>query len=593
MAKTFVWAGQQFTTAVDPTGTSIPQGALLEDIGTKADRLKCHWNNPSNWREVLPGVPGGASAGLLEDYETYKEVSNCPGGGDDVIFKPFYIGTEKYPKSPCLFGGFWGDEGWLNAETTTGRLKSLVIDKSWGVPVASELQLGPSGDSYTAITEPETEDPWDSAGVRNAEFRIGLFSVERAEAAGLPAESLGYDFPSGISMSGLKLNIRNLRSECGESRTHILNLVGQDSISNFLQDGGFAWYEFFGGTINQLFVQGRPYTPVAGEDPGPKRTNATLRFKMTHDELYGVTPGADPFRANVTGYAYMGEMTSSLERAYSSNFKMPWVWLDSDFSIPNIVIDHSIRPAANAFNVNADKMTIFPEYGERDATSIKNFGFEGIRIGIPVGYREGNTPGASCDIGTLIMQDHPSDDTRKTIPLGGWEQYREESEYLAFSDIKICGANNIVSWEGEGKIGTLKNYGGRFCLGRRYRWMMPPQPFGSPIPYEITFCGLREGNEVEISSGVVYKNTVLDLRNPSNPLYRDIIVGNGVSLPDASVGLQFASPEAITLYPLDSRLVMGYESAANDGDDDDGTIEVYTDQPIITAPPSAGDILKF
>lgn len=577
----FIWAGQIFSSEVDPTAPSIPRGAFLYDIQTKSDRLKCHWNNPANWREIVPGV----------GQDVYKEVDVCPGGDDHVYFKPFTIGEQSYPKSPCLFGGYWGDEGWLNASNTGGKLSSFNVDEFWGVPVGDEATLSETNDYYESITEPTSENPWTSEGLINATYRIGLFEPERDVAATLSSDELGYNF-EGIKLTGLRINAKNITSRIGESRAHCLNLTDPNTFMCLYNDGGYVWHNIFGGTVNQLLVQGLD-CPSDSRNPA-KKTNANIRFNMTHDDKHGPTGSVVRFRSNVTGYAYIGELTNSYEKAWGDANNSPWVWLDSDSRPTSVMIDQSIRPSLNAYNLGCEYMYIYPEYGRRDVRSIEDYGFQGIRIGYPSGYQTtGATPDNYCHIGTLNMVDHPTDPNRKVIPLGGFDEFKEEAAYLALNDIKLCGANNIVSWEGEGVIDNININGGRFCLGRRYRWMKKP---GAPgTPREESFCSLSPGEVVELTSGTIFNNSILDARHPNDPLYRDLIIGNGASLPDESVGLQFGSPEAIVLYPQDSRVVMGFETSSNDGQgDDDGTIETFPGIPaVITQPPRVGDILGF
>lgn len=573
MAKTFVWAGQAFTSVVGQTENQT--GARLEDITTKADRLKCHWNNPANWFEIVP------SSGFIQE-DTYITGGVCPGGDDTVKFERFTHEDVTYPLSPCLYGGYWGDEGWLNASSTGGRLAELSITDKWGISSPDTLtETETTSGVVTGITEPPTDEPWSSDGVKVSTYRIGTFPTERALlVSGASSDAFGYQF-TGASMSGLRVLCRNFKTTQGNGKASYTSFVNIDTISCFINDDGYSWFDFFGGTANQMMLQGKPLLgPPPSTNPA-QRTNATIRFRFIHDQDYN-------HRANVTGYAYIGDVCPTFERAYVASPECSVVLLDSDYSMTSLVVDQSIRPKLARYAVNVDTAIVYPEYAERDKVSLFRYGFQSVLIGVPEGYAGQS---ATCDIGTLKIVNHPSDETRKSLPLGGFLPYREQVDYLALSDVKLCGSNNMVGVQGRTVVGDLQNLGGRFVLGYRTNYFMPPVGPGSPEPQESAYLsGGLNAPPIQITKGIVNKNCIVDLRHPTTPLWRDIRLGTGVSLPsEENVGLKYAADDAFIFLPIDGKLVMDYESDASDGTDVEiGSLETYeeADVSVIIRPPT-------
>jgi hypothetical protein len=132
----FVWFGTKF---VSPgTNLSGVTGASAGD-STHIDARHC-WNTASNWRLEEASNTGGWSGGGSGDGYTadtsYVTTSNAPGAGDTVIFKtvrPNMPGAsgEYWPQSECLFGGWSGGSGWVNAGSTNGTPPNITVEHDY------------------------------------------------------------------------------------------------------------------------------------------------------------------------------------------------------------------------------------------------------------------------------------------------------------------------------------------------------------------------------------------------------------------------------------------------------------------------------
>ena len=501
---TYYWAGQN-------VGQYPGKNVNVSVLGSDAERRKVSWNNPANWLVQYSGQTT-AAGGSFEiwppvDVTWFEGASYAPGDGDRVVFDSFTYAGTQYPLSPCLFGGYWGDEGWLNAApgATTGRVNSILITENWGAGASQEWPLSGAGPIYEL----------------SSSYRIGADETERTSVIN---DGGGYDY-TGATMSGLRLRCAGFNNQArnGASR---LSLVDSD-ITAYFSTASKSCQTFAGGTVNQCYI-----------DSGAGLSGGLYQTIYTHiDDVHQLS---EQTKANVTGYLYVGRLMSGQLPSGVDGSQYGRFVQQSDFTIPNVTIDTPHRPFVMTLDANATTVSVHPE-------TRRGFGH-----GPSIGYQSLILGRWNSDLtitNLKLVQPLQGDQIRSVYSSEGVDQF---AGYPILNTLETVGANNIVGVNKPITIENLVLEAGRFVLGSRFA-------YGTNGGGYVQ-CDLSANDRVQIDGGVLGSRAFLDLTHPSDATYKGVKIGAGVSHPSEDIGMQIVSEAALVRLPRDIKYVADYPS---------------------------------
>lgn len=513
---TYYWRGQGLL-GYEGRNVSI----TLLKTKTVEERKYCHWNNPSNWFVATDGpIPSENIEGLNVNRETEPfsliEATFAPGGNDTVIFQNYTYDEIEYPLSPCLYGGYWGTDGWLNASSTGGQLKEFNIKSSYGDP---DLRGEYIPDFYEFVG--------------TAWYRIGTHYKERPS---MLYEDFGYDFAGTDHMTGLRIFTKKLKNEAGEA--FVANYVMSDIIV-YDSTASYCSEKMIGGTAGSVIL-----------DCTINNVNSLLGFSTKKD---GPDYHDDISPSPIPAITQSVNIKKVRSRPFGEiPFGPRWgTSIESRTSIPNVKVASPYR-AGPAILGDVDELTILPE---------RRRGFMGT---------EGDGRYNAVTIGTTaLLNDDLSPRSYRIAKLNMFDGNNEFSVYTHDEQLNyetmpletVVGANNLLSINGKVTIDELNVEAGRIILGGviDYGSVSYP-PYGGPQGYR--FSPQTNDHPVLITDGDVGENVFIDLVHPSDDTYMAVKLGTGDNHPggETAAGLLMKSEKSKIKFPKSIRVVADYKS---------------------------------
>lgn len=591
MPTTYYWAGQSIS---GYTGKNISVFQLDSD----SDKKKVSWNNPSNWLVKESGFTSGATSETHkgENYFFYTP-STAPGGGDQVVFDRFRWENTEYPLSPCIYGGYWGTDGWLNASNTADKLDGMIITKFWGVGargygvdynemIGFDQRCDCLGvETSCAATGPHfpLDIPAVNETVYGACYRIGADYSERNTLYNASGQ-YGYDY-TGVTMNGLKLHVKSISNK--SSQTSALRLC-ESTVDIMMSTARRSSQYHFGGTYGQVYVDSG--AGIADDVLGTRDGISSCSFHdgdtllggaAYYQTLFRIVDNyiVDSNRPNITGYILSGNLCSGIysgrgrglgANALSWNLfygDQPangrWIVKSDTVTIPSVIVDTDIRPILYRVDANITNCRVFPEI-QRGETAAPGDGYNPVTI-VPVG------PSRTGDLSITNLYIEAASDGDPSRAVYSFNDI-SNTPYLANGWLgfgrHINGQNNLVALDHGINITNLELSDGRVVLGDGHGYSEWPAglPVGNGWRYRDANLGETSGaHEVFIDGGLIGSPTMLDLTHPTDDTFKGVKIGPGVSHPSEDEGIRVINEDAMVSFPRDIKFVADYPAGETAG----------------------------
>lgn len=601
-------------------------------ISSVNDYKKCNWNDPNNWYIAVRGLNPNPDEGQFRDGNYYfQAATQAPGGGDVVYFDRYeWIVIEdgspvleSYPKSDCLFGGYWNESsgyGWVNAANTGGKV-NVIVNEGFGFN-----NTFPNTSASDEITQ---------AGTARIGFDQGLFGFgdpliyeisymkDRYEQmAGIGTPPLGIDYgdtwdedenpgppPAGVTgnaVSGLRINANRFINKA-QQRTRIA--LTESNIDNLYLQGKIQTAQFAGGNIQNITIDDTAFIPPGNDsftvssDPtleNPK-SGSQIIFFPKYVRFNNPAQYYDPYMFGTADMNITGKVVvKSLGNAWNTKeFSLNEDWhYETGFGFGNIIpfgsltvvggptseidsvlIDMDIRGSGRynpstaeslvKFDANINTFTAYPERRRLPSNSAF-LNYEPI-LG---GARYDRLPLTSITIQSVVDDyglsqfGYSEGRTIKTLQLLDHP-----------SPIRRCYTKDDV---GEGKdwpsfidpeevVGINNSVGindeitieqANIYAGKLSLGIITSDPVGyqnTGVLNIFEYCASEGGETFQIEKGKMGVYGALDLRHPQDAYFKDVILGNGVSQPSEGTGVEIYNSDAVFKLPASSRIVLGHE----------------------------------
>lgn len=528
---TFFWKGQPLDAQIgwSPIG---PYGGRDEEArgmpvqllnSASDDRKRVSWNNPDNWYvgyqglNPFTGVGGSADEQFLGDWYLVP-ATTAPGGGDTVYFERYDWAGVSWPQSPCLYGGHWGTDGWLNASNTGGKA-SVIVNPNFGL---DNTWLRYFEEYYGSTT------------------RVGVKPDERSFLVNNAQYPFGYLY-AGATMTGLKLNLDSLTIKANQRFD--MHLV-QSNIDAVYAIGRILRLSFEGGTLGDVIVDGRYYN----NDRGLENLKTIAAISIRPDSYYDSIDRTDTY---VTGNVIVENIQSDLE--YSEfdqeqggvvdNPCYGGLSLNSFSTIKNVVVNTPVRPLQLHFYGNIQNFYSYPE-------KVRTLGDNLSRgFGVPEPYNSIRISAWEQDYNTVTVKNLyiRSTPQRTSLTL---DDVRTLGYPVRDDPYFYVGVNNMVGVDSDCTIENILVDSGKFVLGTR-------RIDGNPST-DLIVSQLKSDDNVVILNGRIGSNGIMDLNNPDDSTFKGVVLGTGDW--GEGTGIEILNSNAVFLPPRQSRIKLDFES---------------------------------
>ena len=645
MADSYFWRGNYIS------------GNQANNINTNTperDRLAYVWNRKENWlvrREGITFADGGSGGsgdwdgGSTGDFHL-APASRPPGGGDHVRFECINNTngiTYSLPLTPCLFGGFWGEndgKGWIGAGNTSDKLKSLVVDRNYGYSFgncsgADHTQFHASGTFLAGIVE--MGQGGNSLGGNNCSnddgdfFRtdhqagfIGMYDGFRYLLSGqnnngwidsqgrVGPGTDGVTFGIGNTASGLRILAETVIAN--PNAPFSINLI--DSQVDFCSLRGTRLsVQLQGGTYEQVVsgVRDLPFRFVnVAENQEADANKSILTFEALSDDLgYDRHFGTDK-DFTITDTLSLGDFTRTnyeprVADSIIGKYYISRLVLHPKGTVPNVIINSEYRPGRTKISGIYTNFYLYPQRNEFNRSqSLGGFPANAGQaygnhrpITFGLGGISGDTNTQLYSITNLFLREDPDGNTYRAVinaneSFFSFDPINSPSEGRTYEGYDVVGSNNLFLIDGLGETGgftceNLQLEAGKVALGDYLIYMDGRGDLGESSTHrafgdESYRTSLTDTNRVTFNKGSIYTKSSLDLGvrgDGSN--FKNAKVGPGVSHPTEAQGLKVITEGGFVRLPSDIRFVADYEAADQGAT---GTIDPNKPRPIFGFAPS-------